>query len=464
MQSSGLAALFALLGLAWAVAKLAAKAAAWPFKAAFRVLAWVYRKFRISRLMERDYSRADEFDYPLLWLAVGLFVLGLLAIFSVDAKLDPAVFEQIKSLPQPSANESWVWRTKLYSSGEFLRQLGFGVGGAVVMAVLFRIDGFLDWLERNALWVGWLLFAAMAAAAFFGETRNGARRWLSFGGFAVQPAEFCKFGMCVLMAHYLSAKFSWRGWAGWGRFFFLLGVGAVGVALSALTRDFGALVIFSAIMFCCMTYRGMTFWQLGAMTLIGGVVAFVSVVSQDHRIARLASFARRTAGVDNTLTQEGIARDISQHVDAWGSGLGNSIQRTYMTQQSTDYVFAMIAEQLGAVGMLCVIAAFALLIIRMAQIAYNSSNGEANFRSVCGVGVTTWFAVQTLIHIAVNVGGPSKGLTLPLVSYGGSSLVASIGAVAFMLMVDAENRRLDRRIHESELAAQAASRVAVSAD
>ncbi|WP_298626734.1 putative peptidoglycan glycosyltransferase FtsW, partial [uncultured Legionella sp.] len=212
--------------------------------------------------------------------------------------------------------------------------------------------------------------------------------------------------------------------------------------LLLLEPDFGATVVISGTVMAMLFLAGVKLrYYIGLMLVVISALAMLAI-SSPYRVARLTAFLDPWADQYNSgyqLTQSLIAFGRG----GWfGSGLGESIQKLmYLPEAHTDFLFAVLAEELGLFGILVVMTLYSILVIRGLTIAYTAHVQERLFASFTAYGLTFWLALQAAINMGVNAGLlPTKGLTLPLLSYGGASIVINCVVVALLLRIDHENR------------------------
>lgn len=268
---------------------------------------------------------------------------------------------------------------------------------------------------------------------------NGSVRWLHLGPLTIQVSEFVKLAFIIYIAGYLvrRQKEVQTQISGFLKPLFLLGL--IGVLL-LLEPDFGAVVVITA------TVLGMLF--LGGVPLIRFLTLFLMVLgglilvsfASPYRISRLTSFLDPWADQFNTgyqLTQSLIAFGRG----AWfGTGLGGSVQKLlYLPEPHTDFLFAVLSEELGLVGGITVLIFFSILVMRSLAIGRRAAILKQHFAAHLAYGIGLWFCIQAMINIGVNMGVlPTKGLTLPLMSYGGNSLIVGLAALALLFRIDFE--------------------------
>ena len=276
-----------------------------------------------------------------------------------------------------------------------------------------------------------------------GHTVNGSTRWINFGFFKFQPSELMKLSMILFMAGFLirQEKDIRKPWRGFMKTLIIISLADI---LLLLETDFGATLIISLTAMAMLYAAGVFLKQLSIVTSLVIVVIGIFIVSNSNRMARLTSF-----WVDDFWgssdpkvhqTQQaliGIARG-----DWLGTGLGAGIQKySLLPERHTDMIFAVIGEELGVLGMLFVLLSFLYILLKGFSIAKLALQKGRNYSSYVVFGICTWFAMQITVNIGMNLGLlPPKGFTLPLLSYGGTSMIFSIISLAIVLRVDMENR------------------------
>jgi cell division protein FtsW len=277
-----------------------------------------------------------------------------------------------------------------------------------------------------------------------GRTANGSTRWLALGPLSFQVSEFAKLAVVVYMAGYL-VRHQAAVRTTLGGFLKPLVLIAVPVVLLLLEPDFGATVVILATVMGMLFLGGVRLSLFGALVVAAGGLLAALAVSSPYRMERLTTFTNPWADPFNSgyqLTQALIAFGRGEW---FGVGLGGSVQKLfYMPEAHTDFLFAVLAEELGLLGVAVVILLFAYLAWRGFNIGRRASRAGLTFAGHLAFGITLWLAIQAFVNIGVNMGAlPTKGLTLPLMSYGRSSLLVVCIAIALLLRVDHEVRRLD---------------------
>jgi len=276
-----------------------------------------------------------------------------------------------------------------------------------------------------------------------GHTVNGSTRWINFGFFKFQPSELMKLSMILFMAGFLirQEKDIRKPWRGFMKTLIIISLADI---LLLLETDFGATLIISLTAMAMLYAAGVFLKQLSIVTSFVIILIGIFIASNSNRMARLTSF-----WVDDFWgssdpkvhqTQQaliGIARG-----DWFGTGLGAGIQKySLLPERHTDMIFAVIGEELGVLGMLFVLLSFLYILLKGFSIAKLALQKGRNYSSYVVFGICTWFAMQITVNIGMNLGLlPPKGFTLPLLSYGGTSMIFSIISLAIVLRVDMENR------------------------
>ncbi len=302
------------------------------------------------------------------------------------------------------------------------------------------------------IWQGlgtWLAAIALALLVLvlipgFGNTVNGSTRWLSLGGInLVQVSEPARLMLLIYVADYAVRRNQElrSGLMGFVKPLLIVGAAA---GLQLLEPDFGSAVLLLGISFLILFIAGARVRDVLTI-LVPVILAFVAFAKfSPYRMRRVMGFWNPWAdpyGDGFQLTQSLIAIGTGEWT---GLGLGGSVQKLfYLPEAHTDFIFAVIAEEFGLIGSLVMIALYGLLIWRALAIARAAAARDAAFPAYVAFGLGIWLAIQALINLGVNMGVlPTKGLTLPLVSFGRSSLIVTLAALGLLLRIDLENRGL----------------------
>ena len=324
-----------------------------------------------------------------------------------------------------------------------LKQFVFLLAGLLVMGGAMLCP--MKRIQRLS-WIGLLVtFVLLVLVLFVGRQINGSTRWIPLGFFNLQASEVAKLGTVIYMAGYLvrhleQVRSEWLG------FFKPLMVMIVLGFLLLLEPDLGALVVLVVAVMGMIFMAGMPIKQILFMIILASAVMAAAIYFAPYRVARVVSFMDPWAhayGSGYQLTQALIAFGRG----AWfGEGLGNSIQKLfYLPEAHTDFIFAVLAEEFGVIGSLSVLALFLFVTWRSLQVGARAEVKGMLFHAYVAYGITLLFASQALINLGVNTGAlPTKGLALPMISYGGSSLLINCLAFGILLRIDFERRQSSR--------------------
>ncbi|MCW8879501.1 MAG: putative lipid II flippase FtsW [Kangiellaceae bacterium] len=291
----------------------------------------------------------------------------------------------------------------------------------------------------------------LVAVLFIGRTVNGSKRWIALGPFTFQVSEAIKLFVVVYLAGYLvrrtdELQTQIKGFAK------PLLVLALITGLLLLEPDFGASVVILATSLAMLFLGGARLWQfIGLSAAVGGILGLIAV-SQPYRLQRLMTFLDPWSdpfGSGYQLTQSLIAFGRGS---IWGQGLGNGLQKLeYLPEGHTDFIFAIFAEEFGLIGVLLVLILFFVFFYRTMIIGRKALLQQRPYSAYLAYGIGFWITFQALINMGVTSGAlPTKGLTLPFISYGGNSLIICGMAVALVLRIDYENRLVDKEILSAE--------------
>ena len=322
--------------------------------------------------------------------------------------------------------------------------LGLGVALGILMT---RIE--LEWLERNAF-VLLLLSIILLLLVFvpgLGLRVNGARRWIRLGFAGFQSVEAVKLMFIVYLASYLVRH---RDNVQMSMFGVIkpLGMALILVALLLLQPDFGSAALIIAVTVGMVWLGGARMRNLFYLAIPAMPAIAWAAMTSDYRVKRLTSFLNPWAHPFDDgfqLTQALIAIGRGEWL---GVGLGGSVQKLfYLPEAHTDFILAVIAEELGLAGILLVLLLFAALVGRALMLGLRAVERGQRFAGYCAFGIGLWLGLQTLVSIGVNLGVlPTKGLTLPLISSGGSSVLMTCAAVGLLLRISFEVSRAENRL------------------
>ena len=372
-----------------------------------------------------------EYDRSLAWAALLLAALGLVMVYS-------ASIATAEATRHTGNNAAWyLWRHAVF------------LGAALVAAIMvFLVPARLWQKAAPLLFLAGLGLLGAVLAPGFGREVNGARRWLDLGIVTVQPSELMKLAVVLYAADYTVRKHAVLKSFKKG-LLPMLGVMLLVAWLLLREPDFGALVVIAVTAFAILFLGGMSVRHFSALVgmLIGGFALLV--VSSPYRMHRIFGF------MDPWSDPFGRGYQLSHALIAFGRGewlgvgLGASVEKLfYLPEAHTDFLLAVIGEELGFAGVALVIGLFAWVIARAFAAGRAAASHGRHFAALTAQGIGVWIGFQALINMGVNVGMlPTKGLTLPLMSYGGSGLLANFVAIAIVLRIDWENRQLSRGLN-----------------
>jgi cell division protein FtsW len=355
-------------------------------------------------------KRTPRFDYMLIVIIVTLLLIGLMIVYSATFDLAYRVYGQ--------------------STYFFVRQMVWSALGLAVMLVITRIEYHL-WQRLSIPIMGGTLLL-LAAVLFIGSERFGAQRSLWNG--SIQPSEFCKLAVIIYIATWLASKGERIRQATYGLIPFAILIGLI-AGLIVLQPDFSTAILVVTTTVAMFFIAGADLIQL-LISFIFGSATFAFLITRSvHASTRVTDFLESLSdpySSSNYHLQQALIALGSGGIS--GRGLGDSRQKFgYLPLSHTDSIFAVLGEELGLIGCLLVMGLFAALAYRGFKIALEAPD---NFGTVLAAGITCWLTFQALINIAVVTATlPFTGLPLPFISFGGSSLVASMAGVGLLLSI-----------------------------
>ena len=362
------------------------------------------------------------YDKWLIMAVAGLMIVGLMMVASSSVMISTKYFHQPFHF--------------------LVRQVAYLSVGLLLAVVFLRIDStFWEKISGPLLLVCFFMLILVLIPGV-GRLVNGSRRWLAFGPIGIQVSELAKFTMILYISGYLVRQQQTLNKSIFGFIKPMIVLAIVAVLLLA-EPDFGATVVIAGTVMAMLFLTGVKVrYYIGLVLVVGGCLV-VLAVSSPYRLARLTAFLNPWADQFNSgyqLTQSLIAFGRGGWI---GTGLGDGIQKLfYLPEAHTDFVFAVLAEELGLVGILLVLMLYSILVIRGLTIGFNGYTQGRLFAAYTAYGLTFWLGLQAAINMGVNAGLlPTKGLTLPFLSYGGASMVVNCMVVALLLRIDYENRR-----------------------
>ncbi|SEA81042.1 cell division protein FtsW [Alkalimonas amylolytica] len=366
-------------------------------------------------------SREEQSDYDslLLMLLLVLLAIGLVMVNSASVPVAERLFGN-----------------PLHFTYRHLVYLGLGTAMAIVVLNI----PVHRWHQGNLLLLA-LAAVGLVAVLLFGRTVNGATRWLALGPISIQAAEPAKLFFFVYLASYLvrrheEVRENFKGFIKPMLVLLLLSV------LLLLQPDMGTVIVMFATALVLLFLAGAKLWQFIVLSLTGVSAVLFLIVYSEYRWRRVTAF------LDPWADPFGSGYQLTQSLMAFGrggfsgQGLGNSIQKLeYLPEAHNDFIFAIIAEEIGFIGVFGVLALLFLLVARTLWIGRQAMLKQLHFHGFLALAMAIWFGFQTAVNIGVASGVlPTKGLTLPFVSSGGSSLIIMLIAAALVLRIDFEVR------------------------
>ena len=377
-------------------------------------------------------STIGPYDYWMVFSVVAIISVGVVMVFSATI-----------------AGDSKTLGTNYSHLTKHIVHIGIG---CVLLWITASIR--IDWLQKSSK--VWLLLGLIALSVLLipgvGVEVNGSVRWINLGGIRIQPAEFVKIAAVIYFADYLSRKKDDLHLFKVGIINVGLVVGAIGLLL-LVQPDFGTTVVITIAVATMMFLAGVRFWHfLISISVAAGSMTMI-LWMEPYRVARLLSYRDPWAdpfGSGFQLVQALIAIGRGEW---FGTGLGSSIQKLfYLPHAGNDFLIAIIGEELGAIGIFLILTLFAIFLFRAFVIARRALQQGERFSGFLAQGVGVIIALQAAVHVGVNTGLlPTKGLTLPMMSYGGSSMLSSMIAVGLLFAIDRQTRPQIRSQNQSKL-------------
>jgi cell division protein FtsW len=389
-----------------------------------------------SRVPVRDWvqvgtgapTRLLGFDQALVWVVVALLALGLVMVYSASVALPDSP------------------RFARYAPTHFLTRHALSIALGVLAALVVVQIPIAFW-EKSAPWVLVAALALLVLVLFVGRDINGARRWIPLGIMNFQPSELAKLAIAMYAAGYMVRKMDVKEKFLHAVLPMALAVAVIGLLLLA-EPDMGAFLIIATIAMGILFLGGVNgrMFALIALVLIGAFVLMITL--SDWRRERIFAYLnpwdeKYTLGKAYQLSHSLIAFGRGEIL---GQGLGGSVEKLhYLPEAHTDFLLAVIGEELGFVGVAATIFGFFWLARRIFHIGRQAVALDRVYAGLFAQGVGVWIGAQAFVNMGVNLGVlPTKGLTLPLLSYGGSAIVMNLVALAMVIRVDVESRQLMR--------------------
>lgn len=383
-------------------------------------------------------------DPVLSAVAIGLIGVGVVMVYSASA----------------------VEATVGYKDPQFFlkRQGAYAVVSLFVMWMVSRID--YRKLRHTAVTYGiygGVTLLLLAVVAGLGKRVGGATRWIAFGPINVQPAELAKVALVLWLAYSLAKKGERVKSFAAGFVPHLLAAGLM-IALLLRQPDLGSSIVLLLLTFALLFSAGAKTWQLGASALAGAGGIVLLILSKSYRLQRLQAFT------DMEHHRQDVAYQPFQSVMSFGSGgvhglgLGRGLQVLYLPEAHTDFIAAIFAEELGFLGVCGLVGAYLLLVSRGIRVALAA---EDDYGAYVAFGISVLFGIQVMVNLAVAMAiVPTKGLTLPFLSYGGTSLVVNAAAVGLLLSISRSRRVVpaQKRAQRDTFEAEDASATVLTAE
>ncbi|MDF7661298.1 cell division protein FtsW [Erwiniaceae bacterium L1_54_6] len=359
------------------------------------------------------------YDRTLLWLTLGLAIVGFVMVTSASMPVGQRL------------NEDPFY---------FAKRDAFYIALALGMAlVTLRVP--MEFWQRysNVMLVVTVLMLLIVLVV--GSSVNGASRWIALGPLRIQPAELSKLSLFCYLASYLVRKVEEVRNNFWG-FCKPMGVMVILAVLLLAQPDLGTVVVLFVTTLAMLFLAGAKLWQFLAIIGSGMFAVVLLIIAEPYRMRRVTSFWNPWEdpfGSGYQLTQSLMAFGRGEF---WGQGLGNSVQKLeYLPEAHTDFIFSIIGEELGYAGVVLALLMVFFVAFRAMSIGRRALEIDQRFSGFLACSIGVWFSFQALVNVGAAAGMlPTKGLTLPLISYGGSSLIIMSTAIVFLLRIDYETR------------------------
>lgn len=385
------------------------------------LLGWVASSLKgwVMGTREADANSRLLYDRTLLWLTLGLTAIGFIMVTSASMPVG-----------QRLANDPFLFakRDGLYISLAFALSM-----------ITLRLP--MEFWQRHSTAMLLASIGMLMVVLVVGSSVNGASRWISLGPLRIQPAELSKLALFCYLSNYLVRKVdevrnNLRG------FLKPMGVILVMALLLLAQPDLGTVVVLFVTTLAMLFLAGAKLWQFIAIICTGISAVVMLILAAPYRIRRVTSFWNPwddPFGSGYQLTQSLMAFGRGE---MWGQGLGNSVQKLeYLPEAHTDFIFAILAEELGYIGVVIALLMVFCVAFRAMSIGKRALEIDQRFAGFLACSIGIWFSFQALVNVGAAAGMlPTKGLTLPLISYGGSSLLIMSTAIMLLLRIDYETR------------------------
>lgn len=373
----------------------------------------------VTGARDNDAVNMVLYDRTLLWLTFGLAIIGFVMVTSASMPIgqrladDPFLFAK---------------RDALYLG------LAFGLS-----LVTLRVP--MEVWQRYSNIMLLMSIVMLLIVLVVGSSVNGASRWIALGPLRIQPAELSKLSLFCYLASYLVRKVEEVRSNFWG-FCKPMGVMVVLAVLLLAQPDLGTVVVLFITTLAMLFLAGAKMWQFLAIIGSGVFAVVLLIIAEPYRMRRVTSFWNPWAdpfGSGYQLTQSLMAFGRGEF---WGQGLGNSVQKLeYLPEAHTDFIFSILGEELGYIGVVLALLMVFFVAFRAMSIGRRALEIDQRFSGFLACAIGVWFSFQALVNVGAAAGMlPTKGLTLPLISYGGSSLLIMSTAIVLLLRIDYETR------------------------
>ncbi len=364
-------------------------------------------------------ARAHQLDPILLGTVSALLMFGLLMVYSASIAIGDT----------HSVNTDLFWR-----------QVVHVVAGLCIAFIVMHIP--VRFWSRMSMPILLIALLGLGAVLLLGVELNGSRRWLYIAGFSLQPAEYAKLAIIIYVASYLTRRQGELQQFSKG----ILNIGlvlAIFAGLLLTQPDFGSFFVITVTVGLMMFLGGIRIDHTLLCVALAAIAMFLMITTSDYRLERLISFRDPWADPFDSGFQLVQALIAIGRGEIFGVGLGASIQKLYyLPHANNDFIFAVIGEELGLLGLVLVIVLFALFMHRALVISRAAELVGKVFSARLAQGVTFLLVFQAIINMGVNLGAlPTKGLTLPFISYGGSSMLTSCFALGLLFAVDRQTKQ-----------------------
>ena len=368
--------------------------------------------------IKRKKIKMKNIDYSLLCAIVVLLFIGIVMVYS-------------------SSSYYALYQDKVFNSEfYFTKEIVWTVVGIIGMVVTMSID-----YHIYKKWTPWLVIITiglLVLVLFLGADINGARRWIRLGGLSLQPSELAKYVVVLYLALLIDKR---RGKIKEfkGGTLYYLAIAAVFAGLIILEKNLSITAIIMMVAFIMILVGGAKLSHLFSLIPIGLSAGLGLILMESYRLQRLTSF------LDPWADPSGDSYQLIQSLYALGSGglfgvaLGNSRQKAlFMPEPHNDFIFAIIGEELGLIGCIAIISIFIFIVIKGTYIAVKARD---NYGYLLAIGIISVIAIQAIINIAVVTGSmPVTGVPMPLISYGGTSLVFNLCAIGILLNISRQSK------------------------